>query len=154
MLNKLPPFVSCSGCGAVYRAKHCPHCTDVKLEKPDHCTYLKTLAKETGLQGNIDPYVRAIGKYFLVESCHMWPVDLIAGACDAAAFGGLKYKPGDWRQMPHDRGYRLFRAAASRHARAYLEGDFVDVESELNHAFHFACNAIFAEWHREQGLKS
>ncbi len=128
---------------------------EAKLAKPDYTAELAELNRTRSLWGNVDPYIRAVGTYYYSGLTSSWPNELFAGACDAAAFGGLKYGPGDWRNMPHDKGYQSFRAAASRHAKLFLDHgmQLLDEESKLPHVYHFACNVIFAEWHRRQAGK-
>ncbi len=132
-----------------------PTLIEAKLAKPDYTDELKARAKAQGLHGSVDAFTRAIGSYYLDGHHYNWPNELFAGSCDAAAFGGFKYAPGDWRNMPHAKGYQLFRAAASRHAKLFLDHgmQLLDTESKLPHVYHFACNVIFAEWHRQQAGK-
>jgi hypothetical protein len=72
------------------------------------------------------------------------PVLVLQGVVAVLTFGAAKYAPHNW-QLVADPIAR-YRAALERHWFALVEGETVDEESGIHHAFHFACNALFLAW--------
>jgi hypothetical protein len=60
---------------------------------------------------------------------------------DVLAYGAQKYSPQSWRLVPNL--VERYTDALLRHQTAILQGEDIDSESHLPHAYHVACNALF-----------
>ena len=56
--------------------------------------------------------------------------------------GADKYGIDNWKTVPSN----IFEAAMMRHFISYKEGEHIDLEWNLPHLAHLACNAIFLLW--------
>lgn len=122
-----------------------------KNEKPD---YSERLRKNMGFDLFEQEWVTEIAWSFFgnpdsLSARHSLYLCPIADAMDVAAWGATKYgEIGGWRKIPD--GYRVFRAAASRHLKAELDSPgSLDEESGKPHTAHFLANVLFALWHLE-----
>ena len=64
-----------------------------------------------------------------------------AGVVQVLDYGARKYAPQSWRLVPDL--VRRYTDALLRHQTAILQGEDIDPESHLPHAYHVACNALF-----------
>lgn len=77
---------------------------------------------------------------------HLLPYDVLRGVAGVLTFGFKKYgKEGGWKEVPG--GLNRYRSAQERHFTSWsIDGEELDSESGLRHAFHYACNALFIAW--------
>lgn len=68
------------------------------------------------------------------------PERQVRGICEVLTFGAAKYAPRGWEK---GLSFAETFASATRHARAYLAGEQLDLESGLAHEAHFWCNFLF-----------
>lgn len=69
--------------------------------------------------------------------------EFLEGTAQVLTFGSRKYAAHNWRKgLPVSRAI----AAAYRHLTALNQGEDIDPESGLPHAYHLACNAQFIGW--------
>ena len=69
------------------------------------------------------------------------PWDALEQVVRVLEFGAVKYSVDNWRHVP-DARYR-YRDALLRHTVAMIRGEDTDPESDLPHAAHAACCALF-----------
>lgn len=73
------------------------------------------------------------------------PWHVLRGAARVLTYGAAKYAPNNW-QLVSDPLAR-YKSALDRHWDACVhEGETCDPESGIEHAFHYACNALFLSW--------
>lgn len=72
---------------------------------------------------------------FILEARHA-----LTGLARVLEHGAKKYSRGNWRKgLPHTE----IMDSMLRHIAAYMSGEDIDPESELPHADHILCNALF-----------
>ena len=72
----------------------------------------------------------------------MWqlvPWDCVKGVAEILTFGAKKYAPNSWQEIEEERYF----GAMMRHWIAMQEGEKLDSESGMPHAYHFLTNAMF-----------
>ena len=67
----------------------------------------------------------------------------ILGIADVLTFGAEKYAIDNWKKVDDIRRYK---DALLRHTLAYTGGELIDPETELSHAYHIGCNAMFLDY--------
>ena len=71
------------------------------------------------------------------------PLAVLRGMAQVMTFGAAKYGQDNWQKVELHR----YIAALHRHLDAVLlEGEGLDKDTKLPHAYHFATNAIFIAW--------
>lgn len=79
----------------------------------------------------------------------MVPLDAVAEIAKVMEFGATKYGVDNWKNVDVVR----YQDALLRHMMAIQNGEEFDVDSDLSHEAHLACNAIFILWkqlHKEE----
>ena len=76
------------------------------------------------------------------------PWDAIEKVVEIMTYGAKKYSPNNWQKVLKPR----YEAALMRHFVAEWKGEDNDIESELLHLAHMACNAIFLLWKKINGV--
>jgi hypothetical protein len=73
------------------------------------------------------------------------PMPVLLGIAKVLTFGAEKYAAHAWQLVPE--GLARYRSAQERHWCAVIvDGEDMDAESGLRHAWHYACNAMFVAW--------
>lgn len=69
----------------------------------------------------------------------------LRGVALVMTFGAAKYADDSWQNVPD--GLRRYRSAAERHFDAVvLDGEVLDHESGIEHAWHYLTNHMFVAW--------
>jgi len=79
---------------------------------------------------------------------HLLPHDVIEGIAKVMTFGAEKYSEDGWKNQ--DLEIKRIYSAMMRHYTAMLNGEDLDPESGLPHAYHFATNATFIAYKNTQ----
>jgi Domain of unknown function (DUF5664) len=70
------------------------------------------------------------------------PLEALRGVALVLTHGAQKYAPYGWTSVPN--AFARYRAAAERHLQnVLLDGEEMDPESGLPHAWHYLTNCIF-----------
>jgi len=79
---------------------------------------------------------------------HLVPLNVIEGIAKVMTFGAKKYSEDGWKSQ--DLEIKRIYSAMMRHYTAMLNGEYLDPESGLPHAYHFATNATFIAYKNTQ----
>lgn len=75
----------------------------------------------------------------------LMPRVVLRGVARVLTFGAAKYAEDSWQSVPS--ALRRYLSAMDRHFDAIiLDGETYDKESKIEHAWHYACNAVFVAW--------
>ena len=80
---------------------------------------------------------------------HLMPLDVLEGIAKIMTFGAVKYEENGWKS-PDLKIERVY-SAMMRHYKAMMDGEHLDPESGMPHAYHFATNAIFIAYKNVEG---
>lgn len=75
------------------------------------------------------------------ERYDLIPIAALRGAASVLTYGAQKYAPYGWTAVPN--AFARYRAAAERHLQTGLQGEELDPESGISHAWHYLTNCIF-----------
>jgi len=97
---------------------------------------------------NINPCKDVVLKYDTGKTMHhLVPMDCITGVAKVLTFGARKYRANSWQGVEPERYF----SAGQRHLEAIANGEELDSESNIHHAFHYLCNAVFITWNLIRG---
>lgn len=79
------------------------------------------------------------------------PFDALELVAEVLTFGAKKYEANSWQSLANAK--ERYSGAMLRHYSAMANGETHDNESELLHAAHMACDALFLLWLEKEALK-
>ena len=86
--------------------------------------------------------------------------EFMVGVAQVLTFGAKKYDAHNWKRATKEDTERI-KGSILRHQMAYMSGEIVDPETNLNHMYHVGCNAMFLAYfdrhkdtHVDQGTLS
>lgn len=75
----------------------------------------------------------------------------VEGVAEVLTFGAKKYERDNWKQLEYKDLYRL-KDSLLRHTYAYLDGEYFDEESTLEHLKHMATNIMMILYHEDKKI--
>lgn len=75
----------------------------------------------------------------------------VEGVAEVLTFGAKKYGRNNWKQLEYKDLYRL-KDSLLRHTYAYLDGEYFDEESNLEHLKHMATNIMMILYHEDKKI--
>lgn len=75
----------------------------------------------------------------------------ILGTAEVLTFGAKKYEVNNWKKLPYKELWRV-QDSLLRHTMSYLDGEYIDEESGLEHLKHIACNVMFLLHHENRQI--
>lgn len=75
--------------------------------------------------------------------------NFILGMAEVMTVGAKKYSINNWKLGSTPEDIRRYQDAVLRHTLAYIDGEHLDPETGLSHAYHAACNLMFLEYFKQ-----
>lgn len=76
----------------------------------------------------------------------------VEGTAEVLTFGAKKYEANNWKKLEYKELYRI-KDSLLRHIYSYLDGEYIDEESGLEHLKHIACNVMFLLHHENKKIE-
>ena len=72
--------------------------------------------------------------------------EYVEGIAKVLGFGAEKYGTNNWKLGTSEEDILRLKDSLLRHTLAYAHGEELDPETNLSHAYHISCNAMFLDY--------